>query len=152
MISIWHGDFSAVIAVIGLVAVYIGSAEMLALFGCLAPFSLVIDIIWMAVDYEHHHQAHGWLIFFTVLDMVAKVVGSVFAWSLYSSGSSEAAYAPVGSSPPSDWAPAGGGFAPHADPFASAPGFGGYAPPPSAAAPGFGASLPTSQAPAHTLV
>mmetsp|Transcript_10909 Transcript_10909/g.32445 ORF Transcript_10909/g.32445 Transcript_10909/m.32445 type:complete len:169 (-) Transcript_10909:234-740(-) len=141
-ISIWHGDFSAVVAIVGLVAVYIGSSEMLVLFGVLAPFSLIIDIIWMSVDYEHHHTAHGWMIFFTVLDMLSKVVGTVMAWSLYSSGPGEVAYAPVNSGPTNYHGPQGDPFASYAPPGhapASAP-----APPPGLA--------PPQQAPAHTLV
>ncbi len=42
--SVWHGDLSSSVAVIGLVSVYIGSVEMLAIFMVLAPCSLMSDI------------------------------------------------------------------------------------------------------------
>ena len=74
LLSLWHGSFSGVVAVVALNAVYIGSSELLALYGLLAPASLVVDLVWIAIDHKTHHSGHGWLVFFTLIDMLTKVL------------------------------------------------------------------------------
>lgn len=67
------GDFSAIVAVLGLVSIQIGSQDLLFLFGVLAPASMFIDVFWMVGRPNNYVRGHGWLIFFTVCDMLAKV-------------------------------------------------------------------------------
>lgn len=135
LISIWHGDFSGIVAILGLVAVQIGSQDLMVLFGSLAPASMIVDIFWL-VERNKTHNGHGWLIFFTVLDMVSKCAGAMMAWSLYTSTSGDVQYSLAPNTSALNNNPPGTGFGssgappyqghsshPQGDPFAS------YAPP-----------------------
>jgi len=120
-------------------SIYMCSQELLLLFTILAPASIVIDIIRLAGT--HHYRGHGWLVFFTVLEMGAKAAGGVFGWSLHRSLSGEGggAYAAIN---PQGGAGTGaqGGYTPAAAPPAPVMGgpgglgapedpFAAYAPP-----------------------
>jgi hypothetical protein len=49
----------------------------------LAAFSACVDLFRLGGPKDLHHR--GWLIFFQLLAIVAKVAGSLFAWSLHKS-------------------------------------------------------------------
>ncbi|GIL90974.1 hypothetical protein Vretimale_17075 [Volvox reticuliferus] len=94
--SIWASDVSGSTAVMGLFAVYLASSELLLLYAIFSPASVVIDIIRLAVS-ARGVSGRGWLIFFTVCEMLAKLVGGVLAWSLHRAASQgEVPYQPVG--------------------------------------------------------
>ncbi|GAX77424.1 hypothetical protein CEUSTIGMA_g4869.t1 [Chlamydomonas eustigma] len=167
IISIWYGDWSSTVALVGLTSVYIGSSELLVLFFILSPISVVIDIIKLSST-AGLVRYHGFLVFLVVLEMLSKVIGAFMAWTLHVQQSSgEAQYSPVASGqrtnqpavsqgvsqsnyqPP---AAAAGGFAPSADPFASytpGPNFSNASPPVSTAYQPFPSQPPTSGH--HTL-
>lgn len=118
--SIWEGDVSGSTAVLGLLAVYLASTELLILYIVFTPASVVVDIIRLSIS-AHGLGGRGWLIFFSILEMLAKCVGAVFAWSLHKTVTSggDAAYAPVNAAGPAD-----SSYQRVDDPFATA-----YAPP-----------------------
>mmetsp|Transcript_9184 Transcript_9184/g.16116 ORF Transcript_9184/g.16116 Transcript_9184/m.16116 type:complete len:191 (-) Transcript_9184:642-1214(-) len=134
--SIWHSDMSGSIAVLGLLSIYLSSSELLLLFVVLCPFSLVADTIRLSGP-RLVNRGWAWLVFFTVCEMIAKIVGTIFAYSLhrsigagdgggvYQSISAAAAGLPGGGAMAnSGYRPAAPAAAPgHDDPFAS------YAPP-----------------------
>ncbi|KAJ9520232.1 hypothetical protein QJQ45_030188 [Haematococcus lacustris] len=93
--SIWHSDVSGSIAVLGLLSIYMSSTELLILFLALSPVSILIDIFRLSGD-NYQYRGRGWLIFFSVAalpcpavclmaEILAKVAGTVFAWSLHRS-------------------------------------------------------------------
>lgn len=40
-------------------------------YTALTPFSIILDI--MRISGSHHERGHGWLVFFTIADMLVKV-------------------------------------------------------------------------------
>ncbi|GIL57630.1 hypothetical protein Vafri_12823 [Volvox africanus] len=93
--SIWASDVSGSTAVMGLFAIYLASSELLLLYAIFSPASVIIDIIRLCVS-SRGVSGRGWLIFFTVCEMLAKLVGSALAWSLHrSSAQGEVPYQPV---------------------------------------------------------
>jgi hypothetical protein len=134
VISIWYGDWSSTVALIGLTSVYIGSSELLVLFFILSPISVIIDVIKLSST-AGLVRYHGFLVFLVVLEMLSKGIGAFMAWTLHVQLSSgEMHYSPVpsgqhnnqpaeiqGGGQPNYRPPvaATGGFAPSADPFAS---------------------------------
>eukprot|EP00798_Chlamydomonas_sp_ICE-L_P016389 gene16389-22591_t len=79
--SIWLSDVSGSAALLGLLAVYLASSELLLLYTVFSPSSVVIDFIRAITTTGVHGK--GWLIFFTLLEAVSKITGAVFAWSVY---------------------------------------------------------------------
>ncbi|PNH08516.1 hypothetical protein TSOC_004916 [Tetrabaena socialis] len=120
--SIWASDVSGSTAVMGLFAVYLASSELLLLYAIFSPASVVIDIIRLAVS-THGVHGRGWLIFFTVCEMAAKLAGGMLAWSLHrSAAQGEVPYQPVSQGTGLGGAAAAqGAYAhmPSADPFAA---------------------------------
>ncbi|PNW70806.1 hypothetical protein CHLRE_17g734596v5 [Chlamydomonas reinhardtii] len=128
--SIWiYSDgVSAVIALMGLLSIYLASSELLVLFTVFSSASVIIDIIRLSVSTHHLTRGRGWLLFFAILEMLCKVAGAVLAWSLHrSSTQGEVPYQPVSSSAGAhhqggagggSGAAGGYGQMPSADPFA----------------------------------
>ncbi|KXZ48353.1 hypothetical protein GPECTOR_28g760 [Gonium pectorale] len=121
--SIWSSDVSGSTAVMGLFAVYLASNELLLLYAIFSPSSVVIDIIRLAVS-THGVRGRGFLLFFSICEMAAKLAGGVLAWSLHRSATQgEVPYQPVGQSgaPAGNGGAAAGGYGhmPSADPFAA---------------------------------
>lgn len=95
LISIWTPDLSGATSLLGLVAIFTGSVELLLLYVIFSPASVVVDVIKLSV-LSSSLRGRGWLIFFMVLEMLAKLVGTVFAWSMHRSISAgEDLYAPI---------------------------------------------------------
>uniref|UniRef100_A0A7S3QMI6 Uncharacterized protein n=1 Tax=Dunaliella tertiolecta TaxID=3047 RepID=A0A7S3QMI6_DUNTE len=92
--STWHSDMSGSIALLGLLSIYMSSTELLVLFTFIAPASILIDMARLSGDSVHN--GYGWLLFFLVLEMLAKVVGAGFSYSLYRSISSGEGASPAG--------------------------------------------------------
>lgn len=115
--SIWEADVSGSIALLGLLAVYLASSELLLLYLVFTPASLIVDIIRLSVV-PHYLGGRAWLIFFSILEMLCKVVGTLFAWSVHRSISSgDGGYATVGGGPQ---APNSSMYNRVEDPFAAA--------------------------------
>ncbi|GFR50191.1 hypothetical protein Agub_g12359 [Astrephomene gubernaculifera] len=123
--SIWASDVSGSTAVMGLLAVYLASTELLLLYSIFSPASVIIDIIRLSVS-THGVHGRGWLVFFTICEMIAKLAGGVLAWSLHRSatvgevpyqaiGQANAGGAGVSAVPP----PPSYGHMPSSDPFAA---------------------------------
>ncbi|KAG2483276.1 hypothetical protein HYH03_017873 [Edaphochlamys debaryana] len=119
--SIWHADVSGAIAVVGLFAIYLASPELLLIYAIFSPSSVIVDIIRLSV--YHMGRGRGWLIFFTVCEMAAKLAGGVLAWSLHrSAGQGEVPYQPVSTGHGGSGGAGGagaGGYAHSSDPFAA---------------------------------
>ncbi|KAF5827478.1 hypothetical protein DUNSADRAFT_605 [Dunaliella salina] len=94
--STWHSDMSGSIALLGLLSIYMSSTELLVLFTFIAPASILIDIARLSGDQDHVHAGYGWLLFFSVLEMLTKLVGAGFSYSLYRSISSGEGASPAG--------------------------------------------------------
>ncbi|MEW5307258.1 MAG: hypothetical protein WDW36_009666 [Sanguina aurantia] len=124
--SIWHADISGTVALLGLLAVYQTSTEMLLLFTVFTPISVVVDIVRLVAG-SHWEHYRGWLIFFTIVEMAIKLAGTLLSYSLYRTlTSGEALYQQAGSAAPfqaSNVNPTSVNRGPTADPFTS------YAPP-----------------------
>ncbi|EFJ48411.1 hypothetical protein VOLCADRAFT_104795 [Volvox carteri f. nagariensis] len=121
--SIWASDVSGSTAVMGLFAIYLASSELLLLYAIFSPSSVIIDIIRLSVSTRGVH-GRGWLIFFTVCEMLAKLVGGALAWSLHRSASQgEVPYQPVTQTNAGGSSGSGGPGAyarmPASDPFAA---------------------------------
>lgn len=122
--SIWTSDVSGSIAVLGLLSVYLASSELLLLYAVFGPASVIVDIVRLSVHF-HYSRGKGWLIFFTILEMAAKVAGGVLAWSLHKSAAQgEVPYRPL-SQGGSGQGGSQGGPQHMGDPFAA------YQPPPA---------------------
>eukprot|EP00798_Chlamydomonas_sp_ICE-L_P003762 gene3762-13823_t len=79
--SIWLSDVSGASALLGLLAIYLASSELLVLYSVFSPASVLIDIIRVYAITSIRGKA--WLVFFTLLETIVKVLGAIFAWSLY---------------------------------------------------------------------
>ncbi|WIA28385.1 hypothetical protein OEZ86_010931 [Tetradesmus obliquus] len=130
--SIWTSEVSGTISLLGIMAVYLASQELLVLFMVFVPASIVVDIIRLA-GVPHTVHGRGWLVFLQLLEMAAKVAGGVFAWSLHRSvatGEGLGTYAsPSYAAPPAPYpsgpaGPASSAYQRVEDPFSTA-----YAPP-----------------------
>ncbi|KAF8072517.1 olpB [Scenedesmus sp. PABB004] len=119
--SIWSPDVGGSVALLGLLAVYLQSQELLMLFLVFAPASILVD--WLRLAHTPHDlRGRGWLIFLALLGDAAKVAGAVFAWALHASiASGEALAGGYGAPPP----PQQASYTRVDDPFATA-----YSPPP----------------------
>lgn len=102
--SLWVSDVSGTIALLGLLSIYMSSTELLVLFMALAPVSALVDIIRLTGPHVNYNY-RGWLVFFSIAEILAKAAGSVFAVSLYRSMTSDChgTYQPMN---PSGGAPA----------------------------------------------
>lgn len=97
LVSIWQSDVSGSIALLGLLSVYMSSSELLMLFLVLTPISVIVDIIRLTGPHVAY-TGRGWLIFFSIAEILAKAAGSIFAWSLYRSiaaGEGAGTYQPI---------------------------------------------------------
>eukprot|EP00882_Tetradesmus_deserticola_P011549 GHRQ01012216.1.p1 GENE.GHRQ01012216.1~~GHRQ01012216.1.p1 ORF type:complete len:204 (+),score=94.90 GHRQ01012216.1:605-1216(+) len=142
--SIWTSEVSGTISLLGIMAVYLSSQELLVLFMVFVPTSIIVDIIRLS-GVPHGVRGRGWLIFLQLLEMAAKVAGGAFAWSLHRSvatGEGLGGYAspgfaaPAAPYPPGPTGPASSAYQRVEDPFSTA-----YAPPRHDVAP----SLPSAQ-------
>ncbi|KAF6263175.1 hypothetical protein COO60DRAFT_512071 [Scenedesmus sp. NREL 46B-D3] len=130
--SIWTSEVSGTISLLGIMAVYLASQELLVLFMVFVPASIIVDIIRLA-GVPHSVHGRGWLVFLQLLEMTAKVAGGVFAWSLHRSvatGEGLGGYAapsfaaPAAPYPAGPTGPASSAYQRVEDPFSTA-----YAPP-----------------------
>eukprot|EP01025_Chloroclados_australasicus_P017710 TRINITY_DN19054_c0_g2_i1.p2 TRINITY_DN19054_c0_g2~~TRINITY_DN19054_c0_g2_i1.p2 ORF type:complete len:150 (+),score=6.08 TRINITY_DN19054_c0_g2_i1:49-498(+) len=75
--SISESDTSGVIAVLGILTVVIGNVEILGLYLILTPLSIVFDVVRLIL------HSNVFLILFDILEILLKLVGIYFGWSLW---------------------------------------------------------------------